>query len=132
MRDDWPTQSWVHPFRPAGLLVLLAHAIDHGGHRRVAKWLASFATRKNELALEPSEGFHFLNQIERMAGKRNTVFPVAFHAFGRRESFLLFGEDPATIEQEYRDAKKRYRAALRAEKDWEKRAGVDGLAQSIE
>jgi hypothetical protein len=60
------------------------------------------------------------------------VFLVAFHAFGSRESFLLFGEDPATIEQEYRDAKKRYRAALRAEKDWEKRAGVDGLAQSIE
>jgi hypothetical protein len=51
----------------------------------------------------------------------------------KRKSLLIGGEeDPATIELEYRDAKKRYRAALKAEKGWEKRAGVDGLAESME
>ena len=75
MRDDWPTQSWVHPFRPAGLLVLLAHAIDHGGHRRVAKWLASFATRKNELALEPSGRVAKASNHHDLAVLRGGVFP---------------------------------------------------------
>jgi hypothetical protein len=50
----------------------------------------------------------------------------------KRESLLILGEDPATIELEYRDAKKRYRAAVKAAKDWERRAGIDGLAESME
>jgi hypothetical protein len=49
-----------------------------------------------------------------------------------RETFLVRGEDPATIEEEYRDAKKRYRAQVKAVKDWEKQVGVDGLCQSLE
>ena len=40
--------------------------------------------------------------------------------------------DPATIENEYRDAKKRYRAQVKAVKDWEKRAGLEDLCTSLE
>jgi hypothetical protein len=50
----------------------------------------------------------------------------------KRKSLLIGGEDPATIEKEYRDAKKRYRVAVKAATDWEKRAGVDALCASME
>lgn len=49
-----------------------------------------------------------------------------------RDSFLGGGEDPATIEEEYRDAKKRYRAQVKASKEWEKQVGIDGLVKSVE
>ncbi|MGA7070211.1 hypothetical protein [Bradyrhizobium sp.] len=50
-----------------------------------------------------------------------------------RQDFLTLGEiDPATIENEYRDAKKRYRAQVKAVKDWEKRAGLEDLCTSLE
>ena len=49
-----------------------------------------------------------------------------------RGFFLAAGEDRATIEGEYRDAKKRYRAAVKAAKDWEKRVGVEGLSELLE
>jgi hypothetical protein len=49
-----------------------------------------------------------------------------------RETLIARGEDPATIESEYHDAKKRYRAQVKAAKDWEKRAGLDGLCKSLE
>jgi hypothetical protein len=49
-----------------------------------------------------------------------------------RVSFLRLGEDPATIENEYRDAKKRYRNAVKASKDWEMRAGLDGLSKKLD
>jgi hypothetical protein len=47
-----------------------------------------------------------------------------------RQRFLTEGEDPKIIEREYRDAKKRYREALKAAKDWEKRAGLSALAEA--
>jgi hypothetical protein len=50
----------------------------------------------------------------------------------KRKSLLIGGEDPATIEREYRDAKKRYRLAVKAAKDWEKPAGVEALCESME
>jgi hypothetical protein len=50
-----------------------------------------------------------------------------------RKEFLKFGkDDPAIIESEYRDAKRRYRSAVKAAKEWEKRAGVDDLSNSLE
>jgi hypothetical protein len=37
-----------------------------------------------------------------------------------RREFIGDGEDPKVIEQEYRDAKKRYRGKIKAGKDWDK------------
>jgi hypothetical protein len=51
----------------------------------------------------------------------------------KRKSLLIGGEeDPATIELEYRDAKKRYRSAVKAATDWEKRVGLEALCASME
>jgi hypothetical protein len=51
----------------------------------------------------------------------------------RREEFLrLPGIDPKKIEKEYRDAKARERAAERAQRDWDKRAGIASLRQQYE
>jgi hypothetical protein len=51
----------------------------------------------------------------------------------RREDLLRLGEeDPAIIEQEYQDAKKRYRRALKAEKDWEKQVGIEHLSKAVD
>jgi hypothetical protein len=50
-----------------------------------------------------------------------------------RKEFLRFErDDPAVIESEYRDAKRRYRSALKAAKDWEKRVGIETLSASME
>jgi hypothetical protein len=49
-----------------------------------------------------------------------------------RQDLLRLGNDPATIEDEYIDAKKRYRSAVKAATDWEKRAGVEALSASME
>jgi hypothetical protein len=49
-----------------------------------------------------------------------------------RQDLLRLGNDPATIEDEYIDAKKRYRAAVKASKDWEKRVGIEALSESME
>jgi hypothetical protein len=49
-----------------------------------------------------------------------------------RKDFLRLGEDPATIELEYRDAKKRYRAQVKAAKNWERRVGLEDLCESME
>jgi hypothetical protein len=51
---------------------------------------------------------------------------------GARLEFIRNGEDPKVIEQEYRDAKKRYRAKIKAGKDWDKRAGLDSLTKTFE
>jgi hypothetical protein len=42
-----------------------------------------------------------------------------------RREFIEGGMEPAVIEQEYRDAKRRYRAAIKAGKDWDKRCGLE-------
>jgi hypothetical protein len=50
-----------------------------------------------------------------------------------RKEFLRFKrDDPAVIENEYRDAKRRYRAIVKAATDWEKRVGVEDLCESME
>jgi hypothetical protein len=77
-------------------------------------------------------------------GQRKTRPPTAritwrnYHIGGSeiervRKEFLRFErDDPAVIESEYRDAKRRYRSAVKAAKDWEKRAGVEALCASME
>jgi hypothetical protein len=51
----------------------------------------------------------------------------------RRKEFLrLPGIDPKKIEKEYRDAKARERAAERAGRAWDKRAGIASLRQQYE
>lgn len=50
----------------------------------------------------------------------------------RRQALLAAQEeDPAKIEQEYLDAKKRERAALRLGRQWDKRAGIADLSLSV-
>jgi hypothetical protein len=51
---------------------------------------------------------------------------------GARQRFLADGHDKQKIEKEYADAKKRYRSAVKAALDWEKRVGVDALSKSME
>jgi hypothetical protein len=48
-----------------------------------------------------------------------------------RLRFLDDGIDPQTVEAEYRDAKKRYRAKERAGRAWDKRAGTASLQAQI-
>lgn len=51
----------------------------------------------------------------------------------RRKEFLrLPGVDPKKIEEEYRDAKSRERAAFRAEKAWDRRAGLAQQRQELD
>jgi hypothetical protein len=51
----------------------------------------------------------------------------------RRDDLLRLGEeDPAIIEQEYQDAKRRCRRALKAEKDWEKQVGIEHLSKTVD
>ncbi len=49
-----------------------------------------------------------------------------------RNELLRDGEDASIIEQEFRDAKKRYRAVVKAGKDWDKRAGVDLMSKAVD
>jgi hypothetical protein len=49
----------------------------------------------------------------------------------RKES-LRDGVDASIIEHEYRDAKKRYRAIVKAGKDWDKVAGVDQMSKAVD
>lgn len=49
-----------------------------------------------------------------------------------RKEFLKNGEDVSIVAQEYRDAKKRYRAIVKAGKDWDKRAGIDSKSKAVD
>jgi hypothetical protein len=49
-----------------------------------------------------------------------------------RKEFLENGEDASIIEQEYRDAKKRYRAIVKAGKDWDRRAGLASKSKAVD
>ena len=49
-----------------------------------------------------------------------------------RNELLRDGVNPSIAEQEYRDAKKRYRATVKAGKDWDKRAGVDLMSKAVD
>jgi hypothetical protein len=49
-----------------------------------------------------------------------------------REESIRNGEDPSIIDQEYRDAKKLYRARVKAGTDWDKRAGVDLMSKAVD
>jgi hypothetical protein len=84
-----------------------------------------------------------LDEARCAAKKEHGLEPVAlihwrhYHVGGsgleRTRGFLIAeGEDPVMIESEYRDAKKRYRAKVKAVREWEKRAGLDGLCKSLE
>jgi len=48
-----------------------------------------------------------------------------------RKEFLENGEDASIVEQEYLDTKKRYRAIVRAGKNWDKRAGLSSQLKAI-
>jgi hypothetical protein len=51
----------------------------------------------------------------------------------RREQLLEAGEvDPATVEQEYLDAKARYKAQIAAGLAWDKRAGLATLREDVD
>jgi hypothetical protein len=50
----------------------------------------------------------------------------------RRELFLRHGADPTQIEQEYQDAKRRESEAVRAGREWDKKAGIASLRQEYE
>jgi hypothetical protein len=49
-----------------------------------------------------------------------------------RRTFLAQGEDASIIEQEYHDAKRRYRAVVRAGRDWDKRAGLTSKSKAVD
>jgi hypothetical protein len=50
----------------------------------------------------------------------------------RYEWFLRGGADPDEIKKEYVDAKRRYREAVQAGKDWDRRAGVASIRKEDE
>jgi hypothetical protein len=57
----------------------------------------------------------------------------AYEIDTRRESLLKAGEvEPATVEQEYLDAKVRYRAQVAAGFAWDKRAGLATLRKNVD
>jgi hypothetical protein len=49
-----------------------------------------------------------------------------------RNGFLRDGEDASIIDQEYLDAKKRYRAIVRVGKNWDKRAGLNLKSKAVD
>jgi hypothetical protein len=87
-------------------------------------------------ALERTE-----NKAEKKHGRRPWSL-IAWRNYGaiggqgiddRREEFLkLPGIDPKKIEKEYRAAKARERAAMRAERAWDKRAGTAEQRRQLE
>ncbi|OKO73192.1 hypothetical protein AC630_29090, partial [Bradyrhizobium sp. AS23.2] len=46
-----------------------------------------------------------------------------------RERLLTAGDDTQVVEKEYKSARKRYRAAVQAGREWDKRAGLEAPAQ---
>jgi hypothetical protein len=49
-----------------------------------------------------------------------------------RDEFIRAGIDENVVQAEYRSAKKRYGAALRAEEDWDRKAGLSDLRKEYE
>jgi hypothetical protein len=49
-----------------------------------------------------------------------------------RREFIRDGGDPEVVKQEYRDAKKRYRAKIKAGKDWDKCTGLVALTKAFD
>jgi hypothetical protein len=49
-----------------------------------------------------------------------------------RDEFIRAGIDEKVVQSEYRSAKKRYRAALRAVDDWDRKAGLSDLRKKYE
>jgi hypothetical protein len=49
-----------------------------------------------------------------------------------RDDFLREGIDEKLVQEEYRSAKERYRAALQAEDDWDRKAGLSDLRKKLE
>ncbi|MGL9621572.1 hypothetical protein QRQ56_26510 [Bradyrhizobium sp. U531] len=49
-----------------------------------------------------------------------------------RERLLAAGDDAQTVEKEYKAARRRYRAAVQAGKEWDKRAGLELLNRRAE
>lgn len=49
-----------------------------------------------------------------------------------RERLLAAGDDPQVVEKEHKAARKRYRAAVQAGKEWDKRTGLESLTRQAD
>jgi hypothetical protein len=85
-----------------------------------------------------------IDKAEKAAGPLHGRRPIALIAWRNyshiggseleraRDDFIRQGIDGKLVQEEYRSAKQRYRAALQAEVDWDRRAGLSDLRKELE
>jgi hypothetical protein len=89
------------------------------------------------------DGCYQLNEAEEAAWPIHGHRPIALVAWrnysaisdseieNARDEFLRIGMDPDVIETEYREAKRRERAILKAGRDWDKKVGIVAIRKQL-
>jgi hypothetical protein len=117
------------------LAIIPATAVVAGGvdpifaaierHRKIEKELS---TINDKITAVEDEQFKIDRRpIALIAWRRYSHIGGSEIARARREFLNEPGADRAMIEREYREKKTEYRAALKAEREWDKKHGVAGL-----